>query len=134
MPTGSAAFFFDFGEIGALVPVRFGVVVVGNGVEARCLSGAASNDSVGHTDDGGGVPAATQLREDGAIGTEFAPDGCCEDAAEVLFVFGVRSVTDFLFWIEIPILAYSIFPGSQEHERGWRDRMDANAGCQMHGW
>ena len=31
---GAAAFFFDFGEIGTLVPVGFGVVVVGDGVEA----------------------------------------------------------------------------------------------------
>ena len=35
---GAAAFFFHFGEIGALVPVGFGVVVVGDGVEARGFS------------------------------------------------------------------------------------------------
>src|SRR5208282_1701892 len=35
VPAGATALFFNFGEIGALVPVRFGVVIVGDGIEAR---------------------------------------------------------------------------------------------------
>src|SRR5258707_310186 len=56
--TGSATLFFHFGEIGTLVPVGFGVVVIGEGVEAWGFSGAASDNGVGHAHDGGGVHAA----------------------------------------------------------------------------
>ncbi len=102
---GAAASFFYFGEIGALVPVGFGVVVVGDGVEPRGFGGAAGDDGIRHADDGGGVHAAAELGEDGAVGAESAADGFSEDGAEVLFVFGVRAVTDSLAGIEIPILA-----------------------------
>ena len=133
VPAGAAALFFNFSEIGALVPVRFGIVVVGEGIEPGGFSGAAGDDSVSHADDGGGVPAATELGEDGPIGTKFALDGFRENGAEVLLVFGVGAVTDFLFRIEIPILADGVLSWSEEHGRGRRDGMDADAGCQMHG-
>ena len=96
VPAGAAALFFNFGEIGALVPVGFGVVVVGDGIEARSFGGAAGDDGIGHADDGRGVPATAELGENGSIGTKFALDGFCEDGAEVLFVFGIGAVTDFL--------------------------------------
>ena len=102
---GAAALFFDFGEVGALVPVGFGVVVVGDGVEARGFGGAAGDDGVGHADDGGGVHAAAEFGEDGAVGAEPAPHGFGENGAEMLFVFGVGAVTDSFARIEIPILA-----------------------------
>ena len=102
---GAAAFFFYFGEVGTLVPVGFGVVVVGDGVEARGFGVAAGDDGVRHADDGGGVHAAAEFGEDGAVGAEPAADGFSEDGAEVLFVFGVGAVTDSLARIKIPVLA-----------------------------
>ena len=67
------------------------------------------DDSVGHADDGGGVHAATKFSEDGTIGAEPAADGFAEDGAEVLFVFGIRAITDSLGGIKIPIFADGLF-------------------------
>ena len=129
VPAGATALFFNFGEIGALVPVGFGVVIVGDGIEARRVGGATGDDGIGHANDGRGVPATAELGENGSIGTKFALDGCGENGAEMFFVFGISAVTDFLLWIEIPILAHSVFSGSEEHGRRRRDGMDADAGC-----
>src|SRR5260370_15704954 len=129
MPASPATFFFHFGEIGTLVPIWFGIVVVGDGVEARSFGDTAGDDAIRHTNDGGGVPATTELGEDRAIGTESSLDGFREDGAEVLFIFGVGAVTDFLPGIKIPILADDVLSGSKEHERRWRDSMDANIRC-----
>src|SRR6266403_216900 len=128
MPAGTAAFFFDCSEIGALVPVGFGVVVVGDSVEARGFAAAAGEDGIRHADDGRRVPPATKFGEDRAIGTETALDGRGEDAAEVLFVFRIRAVMDSLVRIEIPILTDGVVSGPKKHERGRRNGVDANAG------
>ena len=137
MIAGHAALFFDSGEIEAFVPIRCdligGVIVPGDGVEARSLGTSACDDGIGHADDGGRIHAAAELGEDGSIGTEPALDGFRKDGAEVLFVFSVSVVTDFLSRVKIPILADGVLSGSKEHGRGWRDRMDSNVGCQMRG-
>jgi len=101
---GATALFLDFGEVGALIPVGFGVVVIRDGVQARSFGGSAGDDGVSHADDGGGVHTAAEFGEDGTVGAEPAADGFTEDGAEALFVFGVGAVTDFLGRIEIPIL------------------------------
>src|ERR1700722_12503348 len=103
--TGAAALFFDFGEVEALVPVGFRVVVVGDGVEARGFGRARGDDGVGHAHDGGRVHAAAKLGEDGPVGAKPAADGFAENGAKVLFVLGVSVVTDSLVWIEFPIFA-----------------------------
>ena len=108
MGAGAAALFFDFGEVGALVPVGFGVVVVGESVEARGLGGAAGDDGVRHAYDGGGIHAAAEFGEDGAVRAETAADSFGEDEAEMLFVFGVGAVTDSVVSIEIPIFADAV--------------------------
>src|SRR5260370_3592634 len=82
VPAGAAAHLFNFGEIGAIIPVRFGVVVPGDGVEARGFGFATSDDGVSHADDGGGVPAAAQLSKYGAIGAKPTPDGGGADRCE----------------------------------------------------
>src|SRR5258708_7016734 len=82
--TGAAAFFFDFGEIGAFVPVGFGVVVIGDRIEARGLCGSAGDDGICYAHDRRGVHAAAKLCKDGAVGAEPAPDGFSKDSAEVL--------------------------------------------------
>src|SRR5207253_10676250 len=105
---GNASLFFHFGEIGALVPVGLGVVVVGQGIEARSFGGASDDDGVRHANDGRGVHAPAELREDGAVGTEPAADSFAEDGAEMLFVFDVRAVANSLTRVEIPILANSV--------------------------
>src|SRR6266851_6765804 len=130
---GAAALFFDFAEVGALVPVGFGVVVVGDGVEARGFGGAAGDDGVRHAHDGGGVHAPAELGEDGAVRAEPAPDGFGEDAAEVLFVFGVSAVTDSLAGLEIPILADGVLSGSYGHGGRRRHRVNPDVGGQMSG-
>src|ERR1700720_4329878 len=48
MCAGAATVFFDFGEVGALVPVGFGVVIVRKSVEARGFGDAAGDDSIRH--------------------------------------------------------------------------------------
>src|SRR6266849_4410789 len=95
----AAAPFFHFGEVGAFVPVGFGVVVVGDGIEALGFGGAVGDDGVRHADDGGGVHAAAKFGENGAVRTEPAADSFGEDGSEMLFVFGVGAVTDSLGWI-----------------------------------
>src|SRR5713226_4734980 len=115
MAAGAAALLFHLGEVGALVPVGFGVVVVGEGVEARGLGGTAGDDRVRHAHDGGGVHATAQLRKDGAVRAEPAANGFTEDGAEALFVFGVGTVADSFVWIKIPILADRMLSGSEQH-------------------
>ena len=112
---GATALFFYFGEVGALVPVGLGVVVAGDGVEARSFGGSARDDGVRHAHDGGGVHAAAKLSQDGTVGAEPAADGFAEDGAEVLFVFGVGSVTDFVGGIEIPILGDGLLSITYEY-------------------
>src|SRR5258707_15652128 len=110
MAAGPSALLFDLGEVGALVPVGFGVVVVGECVEAWGFGGAAGDDGVRHAHDGGRIHAPAQLGEHGAVRAEPAADGFTEDGAEVLFIFGVSTVTDTLARIEIPILVNGMFP------------------------
>ena len=52
VPTGAAAFFFNFCEIGPFVPVGFRVVVEGDRIEAWSIGDTAGDDSVGHADNG----------------------------------------------------------------------------------
>ena len=93
----------EFVRVGFEVVV--GVVEPGDGVEAWAFGFAAGDDGIRHADDGGGVHAAAEFGEDGAVGAESALDGCGQDGAEVFFVFGVGAVADALARIEIPILA-----------------------------
>ena len=109
------------------------IVVPGDGVEPRTFGFAASDDGVGHADDGRGVHAAAEFGKYRAIGAEPTLDGFRKDGAEVLFVFGVGPVTDPLARIEIPILADDVFSGSENSKRGWRDGMYADVRRQMRG-
>src|SRR5882762_2364795 len=115
MAAGSAAFLFHFGEIRAFVPVRFGVVIVGNGVETRSFGSAAGDDGVRHTHNGRGIHAAAELGQDGAVRAKSAADGFREDVEEVLFIFSVGAVTDSGGRIEIPILADRVLPRPYEY-------------------
>src|SRR6266481_6224204 len=123
--SGAVAFFFNLGEVGALVPVGFGVVVVGDGIKPRRFGSSAGDDGVRHADDGRRVHAAAQFREDGAVRTEPAQDAFTEDGAEVLFVFSVGAVTDSLAGLKIPELTDGLLSRSYENERGWQDRMNS---------
>src|SRR5215472_16215605 len=89
---GASALFLNFCEVRALVPVGFGIVVVGDGIEPRSLGLAACNQGICHTHDRGGVHATAKLGEDGAVGTQPAAHGFAENRAEVLFVFCVSAV------------------------------------------
>ncbi len=133
MEPDSAALFLDFGEIGAFVISGVRVVVPRDGIESGHFGGAACDDGICHADNGGGVHAATEVSEDGAVGTESPLDGFGKDGAEVFFVFGVGAVADFLLRIEIPILPYSVFSGPEENGRGRWDCIDANIRRQMCG-
>src|SRR5229473_2391221 len=133
MAAGAAALFFYLGEIGALVPVGFGVVVVGDSVEARRFGGAACNDGVGHAHDGGRVHAAAQLSENRAVRTQPAADGFGEDGAEVFFVLTIGAVADTLGGIEIPVLANGVPSRAEQHRRRRRNGMDADVGRQVRG-
>src|ERR1700733_5068264 len=113
VPASAPALFFNFGEIWSLVPIRFGVVIVGNGIEARCVAVAAGDDLVGHTDNGRRVPAATEFGKNGLMGTKFSLDSRGKHSTEVFFVFGVGAVTDPVPRVEIPILAYSLVSGPE---------------------
>src|SRR5205807_1902731 len=128
MTAGAATLFFDLGEVRALVPVGFRVVVVRDRVEARCFGGTAGHDSVCHAHDGGGVHAATQLCEDGTVRAEPAADSFAEDPPKVLFVFSIDAVTDSFLRIEIPILADHMPSRPYKDRRGWRDGMNSNIG------
>src|SRR5713101_2316531 len=114
-----------------------GVVEPRDGINARAFGLAAGNDKVGYADDGGGVHAAAQLREDWTVGAELAPDGCGKNSAEVFLVFSIGVVTDSLPRIEIPILAddvlYAVFAEPQEHRRGWPYGMNTDIRRQMRG-
>src|SRR6267154_1320367 len=123
MKAGAAALLFDLGEIGALIPVGFGIVVIRKCVEARGFCGCASDDGVGHADDGGGVHAAAKLREDWTVGTQTATNGLAKNCAEVLLVFSVGAVTDSLVRVKIPILRDGVSSRSEHDERRRRDRV-----------
>ena len=104
----AAPFFFHFGEVRALVPVGFGVMVVRQSIKPRRLVCVAVDNAIRHADDGGGIHAAAQLREDGTVGAESASDAFGEDGAEVLFVLGIAGIADLLAWIEIPVFPDSV--------------------------
>ena len=78
VPTCLAAFFFDFGEIRAFIPVGFGVVVVGDCVKAGGCGGATGDDGIGHADDRGRIPAAAEFAKDRPVGAKASLDGCAE--------------------------------------------------------
>src|ERR1700723_491236 len=115
VPAGAATFFFNLREIGALVPVGFGAVIHRERVEPRGFGSTAGDDGIGHADNGRRVSATREFGENGPIGTKFALDGCGEDGAEVLLVFGIRAVPDFVLGVEIPIFAHCAFSGSEKH-------------------
>src|ERR1700756_1203016 len=117
MGARAAALFFDSSEVGALVPVGFGIIIVGDGVEARRIGGSPGDDIVGHGYNRRGVYAAAEFSEDGAVRAQPAADGLAEDAAEVFFEFGVGSVADFLVRIKIPIPANGMLSFPNAHER-----------------
>jgi len=130
---GAAAFLFEFSEIDVVVPVGVGVVVPRDGVEARSFGDAAGYDGICDADDRGGVHASGKFGEDGPVGAEPAVDGRGEDAAEVLFVLGVGTVTDFLGRIEIPIFADRTLSVPEEHGGGRWDGVNANVGSEVRG-
>src|SRR5208282_339291 len=115
MTTCASALFLNFGEVGTLIPVGFRVVVVGDGVKAGGFGGTPGDDGVGHADDGGGIHAAAEFGEDGAVGAEPAPHGFGESDAEMFFVLAIRAITDSLARIKIPILADDMFSRPYEH-------------------
>src|SRR6266404_4958003 len=129
--TGPSALFFDLREIRALVPVGFGVIVVGDRIEARRLGKATGDGRVSHAHDGGRIHAPAEFGKDRRVRTKPAPHGFPEDGAEVFLVFAVRAVTDSLARIEIPILVNRVLPCSYEYRRGWRDGVDPNVRSQV---
>jgi hypothetical protein len=72
--------------------------------------------------------ASTGLSERSLRWTAFA-----KTDAEVFFVFGISAVTDFVLGVEIPIPADGVPSGSEKHERGRWDGMNADPGCKVHG-
>ena len=100
--------------VGIGFDVIIGVVVPGDGIEARAFGLALSHDSIGHTNNRAGVHAPTQVGEDGPIGTEFAPHRCGKHCAEVLFIFGVSAIANSLTWIEVPIFPDGLLSGLEK--------------------
>src|ERR1700683_829783 len=111
LAAGAPPLFLDLREIGAFVPVRFEVVVVGNGVDSRESSRSPSEDAIGHRDDGGRVHASAQFSQDGCVRTEPAADRLGEDLAVMLFILAVGPVANDASRIEIPILLDGAVPG-----------------------
>src|SRR5205807_10028544 len=118
VPTCAAAFFFDFGEIRAFVPIGFGVIVVGNGVKTRAFGLASCNRGIGHTHDGRRVSATAEFCKDRPIGTEFSFHRLCNDGTKGLLVLGVSAVADILARMEMLILADSMASRPPHHPRG----------------
>ena len=58
---------------------------------------------------GGGVETSAELCEERTIRPEPPLNRLCEDRAEVLFVFHVGSITDFIVWGKIPIFREGMF-------------------------
>ena len=106
---GAAALFFDFGNPVEFVRLRFqvivGIVIPGNGVEARALGFAARQNGVGGADDRRGIQAAAEFRKNGAIGAQSAADSSGKKSAEMLSELHIGAIADFLGGIEIPVLA-----------------------------
>src|SRR6266481_467868 len=73
--TSASAFFFDFRKIGALIPVRFRVVVIRYRVEQGRLRVSPREECVGHAYDRGGIHSAAQFRKDRSRRTEAASHG-----------------------------------------------------------
>src|SRR5437016_5824743 len=126
MRAGAAALFFDFGEVGALVPVGFGVVIIRERVEARRLCDATGDDGVRHANNRGGVHAAAQLSENGTVGPKPAADGFGKERAEMLLVFAVCLIMDSLVGIELPILLNRSFASSQQYGTRRGNRVDTH--------
>src|ERR1051325_5666973 len=124
MVADAAAVFFYFCEIGALVPVWFGVVVVRDGIEPWGFAGPGVDDRVRHANDGRRIHTAAEFGEDGAVGTEATADGLAEDRAEVLFVFGVGAMTDSFAGVKIPIFADGVLSRPYEDKRRRGNRLD----------
>ena len=89
MPASPAALLFNLCEVGPLVPVGFGVVVIGDGIESRRFCLATSDDAIRYADNRGRISATAQLSEDGAVGTEMTLNRLEKNGAEMLFVLGV---------------------------------------------
>ena len=139
MQTRFAALFFDFDDPAELVCIGFnivvGIVVPGDGVKTRAFGLAASDDKIGHANDGGGVHATAEIGNDGTVGAEITPDGCREGYAEVLLVFSVSAIANSFFCVEVPVpgddAIHAVFAGPQYHRRTRRDRMNAIVRRQM---
>src|SRR6266404_3991830 len=129
--TGPSALFFDLREIRALVPVGFGVVVVGDSVEPPSFGVSAGDDGVCDTNDGGRIHAAAEFGEYGTVRTQPSPHRLPENNSEVLFKFRISAVADLLLRIEIPILADRVLPCPYEYRCAWRDGMDPNVRSQV---
>src|SRR5260370_22116791 len=91
-------------EVRFLVPIGFGIVIVGDGIEEGVRSSSIlSADVVGHADDRTRIHASAQMSKDRNSRTCSAPDRLLEQKAEVLFVLGIRSVVNLIFGHPIPV-------------------------------
>src|SRR6266478_1161812 len=104
MMADATSLFFHFREVERVV-FQTVIVVPRHSIKTREFGVTTSDDCIGHANDRSGIHAATEFCEDRAIGPEAALHGLCKDGAKVLFVFGIRAVTDLLIRIEIPMLA-----------------------------
>ena len=103
-------------EIRPLVPIGFGVVEIGNGIETNRIGGSAGHFQVGHAYDGRGIHSSTQLGEDWPIGTQPAPYGLGECRPKVIFVFSVGLIADSFCGVEIPIFLNGLLQSFETHK------------------
>ena len=72
MSSSPSSFFFDSFKIRTLVPARFGIVVIGDGIESRFVDLLPFSQEVSHTDDGRRVEPSAQFSENGSFCTKPA--------------------------------------------------------------
>ena len=94
MDAHSSTLLLDLRKVNAVVSARLGLVVVGEGVEARRFRSFFRQNVVRHADNRRRVQATAQFGEDRRIRTQSALNGLPEDVAEVLFIFRIRLVAN----------------------------------------
>src|SRR5262249_38356067 len=125
MATLAASVFFHLGEIRTFIPIRFAVVIVGNGIEARSVRWRFCQQLIGNADNGRGIHPSAELRNDRVLRAQTAPYGMPDSVAETFLVLRIAAEAKRVPRIKFPILLNGDVILPDNRESGWWNRADS---------
>ena len=96
----------DLSKERRFIPVRFGIVVIGDGVEPGSFPEPTSHKGVGHADDRRGIHSSAEIRKDGGFRAKPPSHRFAKNRSKVLLVLSIVPIPNSLVRIKLPVLPH----------------------------